>query len=221
MKKSIVITTISKINKSLEKFSKTKYDLVIIGDTKSPSGYDIKCTYLNIAEQKNLFPDLCKYLKLNHYSRKNIGYLYCYLNKYDIIAESDDDNFPYKNWGTIKYPKKTISSPKIINVYKLFTDKKIWPRGYPLELILSKNYMVIEKNKEKIMVMQSLVDGDADTDAIYRLTIGKKLFLIKTNPMPYPLGFCRRLILKTLFGLIGKLLFILIYPILYHSGTQI
>jgi hypothetical protein len=181
MKKAIVITTINKTNESLERFSKTNYSLIIIGDVKSPPGYDIECTYLNIADQKKLFPDFCRHLKLNHYSRKNIGYLYCYLNGCDIIAESDDDNLPYKNWGILQYPQETISGPKILNIFKLFTNKKIWPRGYPLELILSKQGLIRERKTENIMIMQGLVDGDTDTDALYRLIIGEKIIFDKNK----------------------------------------
>lgn len=175
MKKALVITTINGVNDVLRKFSETDYDLIVVGDVKSPSKYDIKCTYLNLSEQEKLFPEFCQHLKLNHYSRKNIGYLYCYLNGYDIMAESDDDNIPYKDWGIIQYPNKVISSPEIVNIYTLFTKKKIWPRGYPLDIIRSRGRVIIEKKSEKVMVMQGLVDGDTDTDALYRLIIGEKV----------------------------------------------
>jgi len=98
-KKCIIITSIHPKNQSLEKFASIKkYDLIIVGDKKSPSKYDLNAVYLDIKTQNKLFPAFSNLLPFNHYSRKNMGYIYAIANGYEVIAESDDDNFPYKNW---------------------------------------------------------------------------------------------------------------------------
>jgi hypothetical protein len=59
-----------------------------------------------------------------------------------------------------------------INIYNLFSDQKIWPRGFPLRLITEKTIPSdpIEKRDTNVGVWQGLADEDPDVDAIYRLT---------------------------------------------------
>ena len=42
----------------------------------------------------------------NSYSRKNIGYLLSYIDKNEIIVETDDDNLPKKFFNEIKIEHK-------------------------------------------------------------------------------------------------------------------
>ncbi len=171
MKKCLIITTINKENESLNKFSQTDYDLIIVGDLKSPKDYKINCVYLDVNKQKEIYPKFSKKLPYNHYSRKNIGYLYAIKNGYDIIAESDDDNIPYDFWGKIPTDsKKTIISPQYPNIYKLFTNINMWPRGFPLNKILSNEEIETKERNNNVMIWQGLSDGNPDVDAIYRLT---------------------------------------------------
>jgi len=184
--KCIVITTINEAkNNALKEFSKLKdYDLIIVGDTKSPEAYDIKCTYIPIEAQDRDFPTFFNLIPFSHYARKNFGYLYAIKNGYETIAESDDDNYPYKDWFTIPQEKKfkTIISPEYPNIYSHFTKKKIWPRGYPLQLITKKDNQIKYKNDlANVLIWQGLVDGDPDVDAIYRLTIGEDIVFSKNK----------------------------------------
>ena len=171
-KNCIIITTINEKNESLEKFSNISgYDLIIVGDVKSPKYYDLDCTYLDLSEQNKLFPTLSKLLPINHYSRKNLGYLYAANKGYVVIGESDDDNIPYNNWNIEPCTNNVVTSEDCeINIYGLYTTKKIWPRGYNIEKINSVDSIKIRSDLKKVAVWQSLVDGDPDVDAIYRLT---------------------------------------------------
>jgi len=79
---------------------------------------------------------------------------------------------PLQNWGQLpKINPPIIISPSYPNIYQEFTKQKIWPRGFPVDLVA-----VNQKHKKtdgnlKVAIWQGLVNGDADVDAIYRLTI--------------------------------------------------
>jgi len=180
MKKCIIITTINKPNECIEAFAKSDYDLIIVGDLKTPEApyYDRKdLVFLGLEEQKKLFPRLSKLIPINHYCRKNMGYLYAIKEGYKIIAETDDDNAPYKGWGNFKKFKtdKALVAPERPNILKEFTTNKVWPRGYDLSLINKHQRHIYEKNKAPIDVWQGLADLDPDVDAIYRLTRNRKI----------------------------------------------
>ena len=180
MKKCIIITTIHKPNESIEAFAKSDYDLIIVGDLKTceASYSDRKdIIFLGLGEQNDLSPKLSKLIPKNHYGRKNLGYLYAIQQGYDIIAETDDDNIPYKSWGNFeKYnTKRAIIAPERPNPLKEFTSKKIWPRGYDLRLVNKRQKHVYGDNKAPVHVWQGIADIDPDVDAIYRLTRNNKI----------------------------------------------
>ena len=102
MKTALIITTINKPNKNILKFSnfckQRNWELIVIGDKRSPKKYQIKYgKYLNLQEQKKLNFNYSKICPINSYSRKNIGYLIALHNNNDFLIETDDDNFPKKN----------------------------------------------------------------------------------------------------------------------------
>ena len=104
MKKCIVVTTINKPTRAIKKIiERDDYDVIIVGDKKTPSDYHgLNCIFLDVTKQRSLFPEFDAVLPFNHYARKNMGYLYAAINGYHVIAESDDDNIPYKGWGNIE-----------------------------------------------------------------------------------------------------------------------
>lgn len=189
MKKYIVITTINSKTEAIIKFSiKLKdWNIVLVGDKKSKT---IKnkhnITFLSIKDQKKLGFKIFEDCPYNHYTRKNIGYLYAIKNGADIIYDTDDDNFPYESWSfpNFKIEAETLSGKgKFLNIYNYFTKEKIWPRGYPIEELHNKNNWNSSKKDTKIGVWQGLADIDPDVDAIYRLIIGKKIKFKKRKPI--------------------------------------
>ena len=58
-------------------------------------------------------------------------------NNPEIIIETDDDNIPLKNFFSAKKITKqmtyVLKKSGWVNVYKFFTKKHIWPRGFALE----------------------------------------------------------------------------------------
>ena len=71
------------------------WTILIVGDRKTPLTWDLDgATYLSVDDQHESSPLLSPRLKLDHYCRKNIGYLAAINAGARCIAETDDDNFP-------------------------------------------------------------------------------------------------------------------------------
>ena len=179
-KKCIIITSINSYeNTFIKNFDAFDYDIIVVGDLKTDhSTYLDKNNIIYIHpytndEQLQLFSNI---IPFNHYSRKNVGYLYAIKHNYDVIFDTDDDNLPldnFINWDKLENTK-IITEPKMPNIYSLFTKKHIWPRGFPLELInkyeeIKFNDYVMPLNSN-IGIYQSIAVGDPDVDAIFRLT---------------------------------------------------
>ncbi|MBU1046175.1 DUF288 domain-containing protein [Patescibacteria group bacterium] len=189
MKKFIIITTINKKTEAIIKFSKKLKDwnIILVGDKKSKNIKNEKnILFLSLKDQKNLGFETFNKCPYNHYTRKNLGYLYAIKNGADIIYDTDDDNLPYNNWSFPDFKIKIdlFSNKKsFINIYNLFTKEKIWPRGYPINRIKEKNKWTQTRKNIKIGVWQGLADIEPDVDSLYRLIIGKKIKFKKRNPL--------------------------------------
>ena len=71
----------------------------MVGDKKSsPISSTDRLIFLSIEDQMKLKYKFIEYCPLNHYARKNIGYLYAIQNGADIIYDTDDDNYPNADW---------------------------------------------------------------------------------------------------------------------------
>jgi len=186
----IVITSIFEPTEAVIKFSKIKnFKLLVVGDKKTPKKWSYKnVNYFGLEEQNSIDLNFSKLLPLNHYSRKMMGYLFAIRNDATIIYDTDDDNIPKENWSIPDFngPFKFIKGNSgFYNVLKNFSDVKIWPRGFPLQKILSPDsdisFLSTDKKNFSIGIWQGLVDEDPDVDAIYRLTIGDTVYF-KNNP---------------------------------------
>jgi len=179
MNKRIVITTIRPIGKALENFLDIlkDYEIIVIGDKKSQTIENQKSLrYYSVEKQLDLNFEITQHIPFNHYCRKNIGYLIAIKEGVDILYDTDDDNFPYAHWSfpSFKGKMQTASGNGFINTYQLFSSERIWPRGYPLELINKPIQNEVSESDVDIAVWQGLVDLDPDVDAIYRLLEAKK-----------------------------------------------
>ena len=181
MNSSLVITTINSPNQNIRLFDKgckkNKWNLIIIGDKKSPKNFKINYgKYFSYQKQLNLKFNFAKICPPNNYARKNIGYLVSMKNNSDFIIETDDDNAPKKNFfGKIRltHEVEEIKNNTWVNIYDLFLKNKshkIWPRGIPLDEIF-KNKIYINKNKKKknFYLQQGVAENNPDVDAIFRL----------------------------------------------------
>ena len=207
-KTSLIITTINKPNHNMRMYDKgcrkNKWNFIVVGDKKTPKNFKLK--HAEFINYKRKLEDITfsKKCPINTYARKNIGYLKAIRNNSDVIVETDDDNFPLKNFFhpfSLYSESQTINKNKDwINIYNYFVNKKdinkIWPRGLPLEKIKKNNKEKIKKKrKKKNLIIQSLCNGNPDVDAIFRLMNpqkknfnfikDKKFFISKKSYVPF------------------------------------
>lgn len=197
MKVSTVITTINKPNINLKKLTKLskkkKFDLVIIGDFKTPKNFKlIHGLYFDIKKQKKLMFEFAKKCPINSYARKNIGYLISYKNRCETIFETDDDNYPKENFFKYIKLEHTVHETKEqgwVNVYSKFIKKDvdIWPRGLPLDKIDSSFNFKTKKVKRNFFLKQGVCEGNPDVDAIYRI-INSDINIKFKNDYKFSLG---------------------------------
>lgn len=195
MKKFIIITTINPKSKAIQVYEKKYPDwqLVIVGDKKTPDLQEGKnLTYLSVQRQEQLGYKLLKHCPYNHYTRKNIGYIYAIKQGADIIYDTDDDNLPYPNWHQPEFinRRQIKSKADYFNIYGYFSKKNIWPRGFPLnELEHQQKFSVQQLTKSQtIGVWQGLADLDPDVDALYRLVFHDVTVFQKKPSVHLPAG---------------------------------
>lgn len=177
--KFIIITTINYPTEGVKKIVKTCQDwnIIIVGDKKTPDDWNCEgVQFLSIENQLTLDNGFAKECPVNHYARKNIGYLEAIQSGAEIIVETDDDNIPYNSFLNVvdrHVEGQLVKKHGWENVYTHFVETKIWPRGFPLEYInesLRNKSPLGEIATFDCPIQQYLADGDPDVDAIYRLT---------------------------------------------------
>ncbi len=173
--KWIVVTTIQYPTLALKKLaSLSDWKLVVIGDKKTPRDWYLdNCIFLDVEAQEHLPYKIISLLPWNHYCRKNIGYLYAIEHGASIIYETDDDNILFND--IVYLPEKTaleqlLTQQSTTNVYALFGQPTVWPRGYPLSKVTTPNNYHLITQEVMIPIQQGLVNGDPDVDALFRLT---------------------------------------------------
>ncbi len=179
MRRFIVITTIQPPTAPIQQLSRLKdWTVVVVGDTKTPA--DWACdgvVYLNVDRQVSLGFKTAAELPFQNYVRKNIGYLYAMREGADVIFETDDDNLLLPDKIPVHPQRLRVpvisSTDGFVNVYKLYTRRSVWPRGFPLELIQSRTPIDQHMAEVSVPVHQGLANHDPDVDAIYRLVHGE------------------------------------------------
>lgn len=152
-------------------------NFLVIGDIKSPTNFQLDhADYYSVDRQAEAFPEFAKLCPRQHYARKNLGYLIAMQQGADVIIDTDDDNLPYDSfWVDRKLKQKARKSETAgwLNVYKLYTKAKIWPRGLPLDEVLSPapNLAELPLAEFDCPIQQGLANENPDVDAIYRLIL--------------------------------------------------
>jgi hypothetical protein len=193
--KYIIITTINPKSDAIIKFEKFRdWRIVVVGDEKSHYiDSSERLCFLSLDDQSQLGFNYTPHSPLNHYARKNIGYLYAIRQGANIIFDTDDDNIPFEEWEVIPFSCNTTfkNASQYLNVYKYFTDEFIWPRGFPINQILyekEKHYKIEKTEYRDIGVWQGLVNGDPDVDSLYRLLLNKNVTFEHKDPIYLPKG---------------------------------
>jgi hypothetical protein len=207
---AVVVTTINPPTKSLIKVAqsaeKAGAQCIVVGDQKSEPAWQLDgTTYFGIEQQlsDNRIKNLASLIPLNHYARKNLGYLIAFDSGVNWVYETDDDNYltstemiPPSLFSTES--DSFIENSGWVNIFDLYVAKTlqsqessiIWPRGFPLSEIsksVGRQYKTAVKMNKTVPVTSSLVNGDPDVDAIYRLT-SKLPFNFPKTQKTYVLG---------------------------------
>ncbi len=199
MEKYIVITTINKTTEAVKLYDRKKdWNLIVIGDKKTPNIKLRNGIYLSLKDQSKLGFKCEKKIPINCYQRINIGYLAALKNGAKMIASIDDDNIPLKNWGKNVSVNKKIkskfitSSNKFVDIlyaHKNITNKNIWHRGFPIDQLHNRYKQKIKLKKNCIIDVEAgLWNTEPDVDAICRIANGpfnlkfqNKKFIIDNN----------------------------------------
>lgn len=187
-KTAIVVTTINAPNEAMRKIAEyaglLDAHFIVVGDTKSPQEYPVDgVTYFTYEDQKKLDFKFAKACPTKHYARKNIGYLLAAQSGVDAIVETDDDNIPLQGFQAERAREVSgdiVRAKGWTNVYKLFSDSVVWPRGLPLTELMRPRPTTLGRSTEICPIQQGLADENPDVDAIYRLAF------------PLPISFARR-----------------------------
>ena len=174
----VVITSIHAPTEGVQGFAcREECDVLVVGDRKTPPDWCChNVTFLPVAAQSRLSFRVGRYLPYNHYCRKMLGYLYAMSLGAEMMIDADDDNIPRKSWGFPAFAGEYPTLPGglgFVNVYELYTEQHIWPRGYPLRLAAQSGTAPrsrIRVEQAVVGVWQGLADETPDVDAVYRLT---------------------------------------------------
>ena len=164
-----------------------KIPLIIAGDKKSPQDFELPgATFLNTKQQEESGFHLSRLLPFNHYSRKNMAYLYAMRGACTVLVEVDDDNQALPGfWQSREEKVKGLLNNQSgwVNAYRHFSKTDIWPRGFALKQLEKKYIPSSHPGIFDSPVQQSLADLDPDVDAIYRLGGKLPLSFEKNHPL--------------------------------------
>jgi hypothetical protein len=192
---ALIITSISGPSPVLARYAREcperNVRFIVIGDSRSPDRFDLAgCDHWDIARQKGMAFSLAALLPDGTYARKNLGYLEAMAGGTDTIIEVDDDIVPLPAFWEPRsraLDVRHVTTAGWCNVYRYFTDKCIWPRGFPLELATASVPDAGSTKRAICPIQQGLTNGDPDVDAIQRLTSPGPLTFERSGP-PIALG---------------------------------
>ena len=177
MKKIIATTTINPPTKAIKRFQQMEdWDIVVAGDLKTPKRYRLdRGVYLTPADQEAISKELSEAVGWNCIQRRNFAVIASYQMGADIIALVDDDNIPNESWGENIYIDKSVEVTEYQIDAPAFdpigatNESHLWHRGFPLQLLPTRDYS--EKIKKEVIpdVQAMLWNGDPDIDAICRM----------------------------------------------------
>lgn len=155
---------------------------VVVGDRKTPDEWSGTEHFLPFSQHSPLE----RSLPVDHYSRKNLGYLEAIKLGARGIYDTDDDNFPlftHSDSHAVVVPEAIESQNGWFNPYPLFGATEIWPRGFPLELVRERPSHRMVKSEFEVGIWQLLADQEPDLDAVGRMLKGSFHELKDSSPI--------------------------------------
>jgi len=194
-----VLTTIQRPTRSVwrlsEQINAHGAELVVAGDRKGPDEFAVPgANFLSLSDQLESGFALAVKLPVGHYARKNIGYLWAIERGAECIYETDDDNAPNASWQPRS--RTTLARPcpprPWANVYRMFSEEHIWPRGFPLDRVVDGATHVLDDTEVPgwfdAPIQQGLANGSPDVDAIWRLTLDRHFQFADRPSVSLPAG---------------------------------
>lgn len=179
-----VVTTIQRPTSAIislaERLHAVSAQLIAVGDRKGPDSFELEnALFFGLSAQLEMPFELARLLPVGHYARKNLGYLEAIRRLAACIYETDDDNAPLENWTprSESVDARAVVSAGWINVYRLFTGERIWPRGLPLDALLESFQgevpVAAQEKSVRAPIQQGLANGSPDVDAVWRLVLDR------------------------------------------------
>lgn len=178
-KVAVVMTSIAAPNAVMQTIAtqcrKHQWRFIVVGDRKSPPDFALDdCAYYSLQEQRQSELHFAEHCPVDHYARKNIGYLLAMQDGATQIVETDDDNLPQKAFfDTRKLQQQVavVQDAGWVNAYAYFSETKLWPRGLPLDVVHRSPppYVTLPSKTMICPIQQGLADANPDVDAVYRL----------------------------------------------------
>jgi hypothetical protein len=213
-----VITTIQRPTAAVESYSGTAaIRKVAVGDRKTPGNWSHPdWHYLGLEVQEAMGSAYGAAAPFNHYCRKNLGYLYAIRQGSPYIVETDDDNYRHM-WAIDDASPSGVadllsSETGWVNPYARFSPGTlVWPRGYPLELVLASYTGLQIRLRVPVMsyIQQFVAEGDPDVDAVFRLTRPTGSLTFEAGTVALDAG------MYTPFNSQSTLWFPPVYPLMY------
>jgi glycosyltransferase involved in cell wall biosynthesis len=179
----LVVTTINGkshegISRLIEDSKFQNFELVLIGDHKTSGSLgtidEPRVHFYNLESQLSSKFSSGRALPLNHYARKNFGYLVAAEMGSEWISETDDDNRLFAEFWEKQDPNKAIknsTASQWVNIYGAFGFGEYWHRGIPINEVQNSNILTTYEADtcSNIGCIQGLANGDPDIDAICRM----------------------------------------------------
>jgi hypothetical protein len=168
---------------------------VVVGDKKGPARFELPCAdFFSLADQQRLPYRLAALLPTGHYTRKNLGYLLAVARGAQCLYETDDDNRPNDVWRprNVVTQAQPVTARPWMNVYRVFADANIWPRGFPLDRVSdSQTWFHDSRTPQGAVyapIQQGLADLAPDVDAVWRLVLDREFYFRPRPSLWLPLG---------------------------------
>jgi hypothetical protein len=179
-----IVTTIQEptpcINALAQRVGELGGTVLVMGDRKGPEAFLLVGTeFYSLAKQLELDFELGRMLPVDHYGRKNLGYLQAFSRGAELIYETDDDNAPVTDWQPRDKLVNAAPTEKSewLNAYRHFSNGLIWPRGFPLDEVSEFSEAPVNDGKASSAytapIQQGLANHSPDVDAIWRLILDK------------------------------------------------
>lgn len=182
---AVVVTSIAAPNAVLRALAagcgRRGWDFVVAGDAGSPADFSLAgCRHLDLAAQRAAGFALAADLPTRHYARKNLGYLEAIRAGATLIIETDDDNHPLDAFWHDRARRPNVAvvdAQGWVNVYRLFADAPVWPRGLPLDAVRDPppDLERLAMAALDCPIQQELADENPDVDAIHRLVLAEPI----------------------------------------------